>query len=79
MLSLEGRELQSQGSIFDCDGLVTARQESDESKNRQEKGCHVIRLFVLNPFQVNLLRVDALMANDKFIALRANMRATILA
>jgi hypothetical protein len=39
--SLEGGELQPQGSIFDCDGLVTAQQESDESKDKQEKGWHV--------------------------------------
>ena len=24
--------------IFDCDGLVTAQQESDESKDKQQKG-----------------------------------------
>jgi len=64
--SLEGRELQPQGRIFDCDGLVTAQQESDESKNKQEKGWHVLRLFVPNSFQVNLLRTDAIMANDSF-------------
>jgi hypothetical protein len=28
--------------IFDGDGLVTAQQESDESKDRQEKGWHVL-------------------------------------
>jgi hypothetical protein len=64
--SLEGRELQPQGSIFDGDGLVTAQQESDESKDRQEKGWHVLRLFVRNPFQVKLLRAGAIMANDRF-------------
>jgi len=62
--SLEGRELQPQGSILDCDGLVTAQQESDESKDKQEKGWHVLRLFGSNPFRVNLLRADAIMAND---------------
>jgi hypothetical protein len=36
--SLKGRELQPLGGIFDGDGLVTAQQESDESKDRQEKG-----------------------------------------
>jgi hypothetical protein len=64
--SLEGGELQPQGSIFDGDGLVTAQQESDESKDRQEKGWHVLRLFGPNPFQVNLLRADAIMANHSF-------------
>jgi len=44
-VSLEGRELQPQGGIFDGDGLVTAQQESDESKDRQEKGWHVLQLF----------------------------------
>jgi hypothetical protein len=63
--SLEGRELQPQGSIFDGDGLVTAQQESDESKDRQQKGWHVLRLFGSKPFQVNLLRADAIMANDR--------------
>ena len=43
--SLKGRELQPQGGIFDGDGLVTAQQESDESKDRQEKGWHVLQLF----------------------------------
>lgn len=38
-------ELQPQGSIFDCDSLVTAQQESDESNDKQEKGWHVLRLF----------------------------------
>ena len=56
--------MQAQGSIFDGDGLVTAQQKSDESKDRQEKGWHVLRLFGPNPFQVNLLRADAIMAND---------------
>jgi hypothetical protein len=54
--------LQPQGSIFDGDGLVTAQQESDESKDRQERGWHVLRLFVPKSFQVNLLRADAIMA-----------------
>src|SRR5215471_17013166 len=54
--SLKGRELQPQGGIFDGDSWVTAQQESEESKYRQEKGWHVPRLFVPNPFQVNLLR-----------------------
>ena len=62
--SLQSRELESQGSIFDGDGLLTAQQESDESKDRQEKGWHVLRLFVPKSFQVNLLRADAIMAND---------------
>ena len=53
---LEGRELQPQGSIFNCDGLVTAKEESNESKDKREKGWHVFRLFVPNPLQVNLLR-----------------------
>jgi hypothetical protein len=56
--------LESQGSIFDGDGLVTAQQESDESKDRQEKGWHVLRLFVPKSFEVNLLRADAIMVND---------------
>ena len=34
--SLEGRELQPQGGIFDGDVLVAAQQESGESKDRQE-------------------------------------------
>src|SRR5262252_1565768 len=68
--SLKGRELQPQGSIFDGDGLMTALQEPDESKDRQEKGWHVLRLFVPNSFQVNLLRADAIMANDRPLALR---------
>jgi hypothetical protein len=58
--------LQPQGGIFDGDGVVTAQQESDESKDRQEKGWHVLRLFVRNPFQVNLLRAGAIMANDRY-------------
>ena len=41
--SLEGGELQPQGSIFDCNGLMTAHQESDDSKDRQEEGWHVFR------------------------------------
>jgi hypothetical protein len=56
--------LQPQGGIFDGDGLVTAQQESDESKDRQEKGWHVLRLFARNRFQVNLLQAGAIMAND---------------
>src|SRR5262249_4691060 len=32
-------------AFFDGDGLVTAQQESDESKDRQEKGWHVLQLF----------------------------------
>jgi hypothetical protein len=63
--SLQGGELQPQGDIFDGDGLVTAQQESDVSKGRQEKGWHVLRLFVRNPFQVNLLRAGPIMANDR--------------
>jgi hypothetical protein len=62
--SLQGRELESQGSIFDGDGLLTAQQETDESKDRQQKGWHMLRLFVPKSFQVNLLRADAIMAND---------------
>jgi len=50
--------------VFDSDGLVTAQQEPNESKDRQEKGWHMLRLFVPNPLQVNLLREDAIMAND---------------
>src|SRR5215813_4893630 len=53
-----------QGGIFDSDGLVAAQQEPNESKDRQEKGWHMLRLFVPNPLQVNLLREDATMAND---------------
>jgi hypothetical protein len=65
--SPKSRELQPQGGIFDGDGLVTAQQEPDESKDRQEKGWHMLRLFGPNPFQVNLLREDAIMANDRIV------------
>jgi transposase-like protein len=37
---VNAKQLHAQGSIFDGDGLVTAQQESDESKDRQEKGWH---------------------------------------
>jgi hypothetical protein len=57
--------LQPQGGIFDGDGLVTAPEESDESKDRQEKGWHVLRWFVRNRFQAKLLRAGAIMANDR--------------
>jgi hypothetical protein len=57
--------LQLQGGIFDGEGLVTAQQGSDESKDRQEKGWHVLRLFVRNRFHVNLLRAGAIMTNDR--------------
>jgi hypothetical protein len=42
-------------ALGDGDGLVTAQQESDESKDRQEKGWHVLRLFARNRIHVNLL------------------------
>ena len=38
--SLECRELQSQSRIFDHDGLLTAQEETDESKDREEKAWH---------------------------------------
>ncbi len=41
MLSLEGRELESESGILDSNGLVTARQEPNESEDRQEKSWHV--------------------------------------
>ena len=41
MLSLEGRELESESSILDSNGLVTARQEPNESEDRQEKSWHL--------------------------------------
>src|SRR5262249_7822602 len=59
-------------SIFDGDGLVSAQQESGESKDRQEKGWHVLQSFVPNPFQVNLLRADAIMANDSLQSTKAS-------
>lgn len=40
MLSLEGRQLESEGGILDSNGLVTARQEPNESEDRQEKSWH---------------------------------------
>jgi hypothetical protein len=60
--------LQPQGSIFDGDGLVAAQKESDESKDRKKKGWHVLRLFGSNPFQVNRLRADVIMANHRIRA-----------
>jgi len=63
-LSPKGGELQSECGVLYRDGLVTAQQEPNESKDRQEKGWHMLRLFVPNPLQVNLLREDAIMAND---------------
>jgi hypothetical protein len=63
--SLQGGELQLQSGVFDGDGLVTAQQGSDESKDRQDKGWHVLRFFVRNPFHANLLRAGAIMANDR--------------
>src|SRR5579859_2942290 len=61
----DSRELQPQGRIFDCDGLVAAQQESDESKDKQEEGWHVTPIVRPNSFQVNLLRTDTIMANDR--------------
>jgi hypothetical protein len=37
MFSLECRELQSQGSILEGHGLVTAQQQSNESNEGQEQ------------------------------------------
>jgi hypothetical protein len=41
---------------------VTAQQESDESKAKQEKGWHVLQLFVSYPFQVYCARGFAVTA-----------------
>jgi hypothetical protein len=41
VLSLEGRELESESGVLDSNGLVTARQEPNESEDRQEKSWHV--------------------------------------
>ena len=49
--SLKCRELQPESGIFERDGFVTAHQEADQSKDRQEKGRHVSRLFVSSPFK----------------------------
>jgi hypothetical protein len=66
--------LQSQGSIFDRDGLVAAQEESEESKDREEKGCHDSRLFVSIPCQVKLLRADRIMANHRLKIGRTSVR-----
>jgi hypothetical protein len=36
--SLESRELQSQGSVLENNGLVTAQQQSNEPNERQKQG-----------------------------------------
>jgi hypothetical protein len=69
--SLERRELESQGSVFESHGLVTAHQESDESEDRQNQvKSHVPRLFADIPFHVNFLQADGIMANYRIARCR---------
>ena len=58
--SLEGRELQPQGSILEGNGLVTAQQQSKESNKKQEQGWHICMLL-----HVSALRSDGIMASHR--------------
>jgi hypothetical protein len=60
MSSPEGRELQSQGSILEGNGLVTAQEQSNESNDGREQGWHVCISV-----HVSVLRSDGIFANDK--------------
>ena len=46
---------------------MTAHQEPNESKDGQEKGWHVSRLFVFILSQVNRLQADRIMAKHKLV------------
>ena len=61
MFSPEGRELQSQGSILEGNGLVTAQEQSNESKEGQEQGWHICMLL-----HISVLPSDGVMANDNY-------------
>jgi hypothetical protein len=52
-------------SVLDRNGLMAAQQESNESNHRQKKGWHVSRLFAFIRFEVNPLRADGVMANER--------------
>ena len=68
-VSLQCGELHPESCILDSNGLMSAHQESDESKDGQEKDWHGSRLFVFIPFQVNLLQADGILANDRHATL----------
>jgi hypothetical protein len=59
------RELKPQSGILEGNGLMTAKEESDESKDGQDNCWHVASIVNCIAFAVNLLRPDTLMANNR--------------
>jgi hypothetical protein len=66
-LALICRELKPQSGILEGNHLMTAQEESDESKDGQDNCWHVASIVNCIAFAVNLLREDTLMANNNIL------------
>jgi hypothetical protein len=53
---------------------MPAHEESNKSKDAQQDDWHVSRLFVFIRFQVNLLKADGIMAKNKELFGRVELR-----
>jgi hypothetical protein len=63
--SLKRSYLHSQCCVLDDNRLMSAEEQTDESKREQKKDWHISDCFHPSPLRVNRLRADTILANHR--------------